>query len=123
MRRLFSFLIVSALFLAACNHQQTKKIDTEVKISNVCDSCCLKKLAQFAENLDINPHENFANKFDEKHFSLGDCQLKRYRGNPSFKSSLVLIWLKLDHVYLINRWPYAYIQDVGGNSKAAHQVV
>ncbi|MEO6630440.1 MAG: hypothetical protein ABIN13_01920, partial [Mucilaginibacter sp.] len=34
-----------------------------------------------------------------------------------------LIWLKIDQVYLINRWPYAYIQDVGGNSKAARQVV
>jgi len=118
----FSFIASMILLLCACEHISNKiKKNTPAKIS--CDSCCLNKLAVFADTLNIDTSKLFNYYFDEKHFSLGDCSLKKFRGSPFLKSSLVLIWLKIDHVFLKHHWNYSYVEDIGDISKTAHQIV
>jgi len=123
MRWLFSFLTVTALLLTACSHQQAKKNDAKVKAGNLCDSCCLKKLAIFVDTLNIDAAKPFKAYFNDKRFSLGNCHLKKFRGNKSLKTSLVLFWLKIDNVYLKHDWHYGYVQDIGGESKAIAELV
>jgi hypothetical protein len=113
-------LLLTILVCVACNNIQKKN---ETVISSQCNSCCLKKLASFADTLNVSSLHPFYYYFDEKHFSLGNCELKKLRGDASLKNSLVLIWLKIDNAYLKRKWAYSYVQDIGGNSKAAYQIV
>lgn len=121
MRKNLTFcLILLVLLLLACHDKRNKPV---VKVKVQCDSCCLKKLALFADTLHIDASKFFYIYFNEKSFSLKGCDLKKFRGNASLKSSLVLIWLKIDNVYLKHHWRYSYAQDIGGNSNAAYQIV
>jgi hypothetical protein len=119
-RSLTIYALLLSLLLHACNRNQAK---TKIDINKQCDSCCLKKLAHFADTLNIDTSKLFDYYFNEKNFSLGNCKLKKFRGNASLKSSLVLFWLKIDNVYLKKHWGYAYSEYIGGLSKALLQLV
>lgn len=114
-------LALIAAFFSACNRNPGKSHPT--KLLGFCDTCCLRHLANFTDTLNIDTSKDFQEYFSEKKFSLRNCQLKKFRGSYSLKSSLVLFWLKIDNVYLKHKWNYAYSQDIAGQSPAIRQLV
>ncbi len=108
------------LFLGACNQQRNHQ---KIAPNKQCDTCYLKKLAFFVDTLNIDTSKTFAYYFNNKIDSLGNFDFKKCRGNYSFKTSLVLFWLKIDNVYLKHNWQYSYAQDLGSESKLWPQLV